>query len=126
MKKLTHISFYVDNYDYFEIIDDAKLGRLFRSLFQYAKDGIETDFSEPELRMLYTFLIKNIKREEEKYEERCETNRRNRSKKRIVTNRDESSLRKEKKRKKKIKKKRKKKILGRQPRLTLALSVKIF
>lgn len=59
-------------------LSDDEAGKLFKSLFPYAKEQIKPDFeNSPALAMAFDVLSMAIDRDLEKYEKRCEKNREN-------------------------------------------------
>ena len=66
-----------------EILDlsDRDAGRLIKAIYYFSAEGVESkDDVPPKARTLYSVIIKHIKRDTEKYEQRCEKNRINGSK----------------------------------------------
>lgn len=69
---------YIDNSIIIDQLSDEEAGRLFRSIFEYQKEGIEPDFSsDPVLSMAFAVFKIALDRDAEKYEARCEKNRMN-------------------------------------------------
>lgn len=59
-----------------EPLDDAERGRLFTALLEYSASGEERELTGNE-RFLFPALREQIDRDRARYEEKCETNRRN-------------------------------------------------
>ena len=57
------------------MLTDEQAGKLFKALFAFAKDGIEPDFDDGVVAMIFSFMSDSIKRDTEKYEEVCENRR---------------------------------------------------
>ena len=57
-------------------LSDAELGRLFRALMAYNADGAIADLSGREI-VAFDFIVANIDRERERYEQKCEKNSQN-------------------------------------------------
>lgn len=66
---------YLDNQKQVNMLTDEQAGKLFKALFAFAKDGIETDFDDGVVAMIFSFMSDSIKRDTEKYEEVCENRR---------------------------------------------------
>ena len=62
---------YHDNREQIELLSDEQAGRLLKALMQYSECGIVPDFSDPMLKMVFSFLASQIRRDTEKYEETC-------------------------------------------------------
>ena len=59
-------------------LSDDEAGKLFKSLFPYAKEQIKPDFeNSPALAMAFDVLSMTIERDSKKYAQRCEKNREN-------------------------------------------------
>ncbi len=57
------------------MLTDEQAGKLFKALFEFAKDGTETDFDDGMIAMAFSFMADSIKRDTEKYEQVCESRR---------------------------------------------------
>lgn len=66
---------YTSYYALIEGLTDEQLGQLTRAIFLYARDG-ETINLEPVVRMAFAFIKDNIERNQDKYQAKCEKNRR--------------------------------------------------
>ncbi|HAP78868.1 MAG TPA: hypothetical protein DCQ78_01520 [Ruminococcus sp.] len=66
---------YLDNQKQVNMLTDEQAGKLFKALFAFAKDGIEPDFDDGVVAMIFSFMSDSIKRDTEKYEEVCENRR---------------------------------------------------
>lgn len=72
---------YYDNEVIVYRLPDDEAGKLFKSLFPYARESIKPDFEDsPALAMAFDILSLTIDRDREKYDERCKKNRENVSK----------------------------------------------
>lgn len=81
MKKPKIINLFISYLDEFSLISDEQVGALIMALLRYAKDGDKPDFaSDPTLRVMFSFMSKQIDRDFEKYDETC-TKRTNAAKK---------------------------------------------
>ena len=79
-KRKTHNSFiiYHDTGDMVIKLSDESAGRLFKGIFQYAREGTVPDFSDDMVLEMVFIPIKNyLDRDAEAYEQRCEENRKN-------------------------------------------------
>lgn len=72
------------------MLTDEQAGKLFKALFAFAKDGIETDFDDGVIAMIFSFMSDSIKRDTEKYESICQKRAEN-IKKRWNKKQDESN-----------------------------------
>ena len=63
---------YLDNQKQVNMLTDEQAGKLFKALFAFAKDGIETDFDDGVVAMIFSFMSDSIKRDTEKYEDVCD------------------------------------------------------
>lgn len=67
---------YMDNSIIIDQLSDEEAGKLFRSIFEYQKNGTEPDFSsDPVLSMAFAMFKMTLDRDAKKYEARCERNR---------------------------------------------------
>ena len=69
---------YLDNLTQVELLTDEEAGKLFKSLFKFSIDS--EDYSnnlEPMTKMAYSFMTEQIRRDNQRYEERCKTNAQN-------------------------------------------------
>ena len=63
---------YLDNLTQVELLTDEEAGKLFKSLFKFSIDS--EDYSnnlEPMTKMAYSFMTEQIRRDNQRYEERC-------------------------------------------------------
>ena len=81
---------YLDNQKQVNMLTDEQAGKLFKALFAFAKDGIETDFDDAVVAMIFSFMSDSIKRDTEKYESICQKRAEN-IKKRWNKKQDESN-----------------------------------
>lgn len=81
---------YLDNQKQVNMLTDEQAGKLFKALFAFAKDGIETDFDDGVVAMIFSFMSDSIKRDTEKYESICQKRAEN-IKKRWNKKQDESN-----------------------------------
>lgn len=81
---------YLDNQKQVNMLTDEQAGKLFKALFAFAKDGIETDFDDGVIAMIFSFMSDSIKRDTEKYESICQKRAEN-IKKRWNKKQDESN-----------------------------------
>ena len=74
-----HVSFLVYKGVRDSIFDlsDEEAGRLFKALFDYACERVETSFQDRLLRSLYREMAACIERDDRKYWERCKQNAKN-------------------------------------------------
>ena len=63
---------YLDNEKQVNMLTDEQAGKLFKALFEFAKDGTETDFDDGMIAMAFSFMADSIKRDTEKYESICQ------------------------------------------------------
>lgn len=63
---------YLDNQKQVNILTDEQAGKLFKALFEFAKDGTETDFDDGMIAMAFSFMADSIRRDTEKYELICQ------------------------------------------------------
>ena len=63
---------YLDNEKQVNMLTDEQAGKLFKALFEFAKDGTETDFNDGMIAMAFSFMADSIKRDTEKYESICQ------------------------------------------------------
>ena len=63
---------YLDNEKQVNMLTDEQAGKLFKALFEFAKDGTETDFNDGMIAMAFSFMTDSIKRDTEKYESICQ------------------------------------------------------
>ena len=81
---------YLDNEKQVNMLTDEQAGKLFKALFEFAKDGTETDFDDGMIAMAFSFMADSIKRDTEKYESICQKRAEN-IKKRWNKKQDESN-----------------------------------
>ena len=79
-KKPPAFQVYLDTYEHIKSLNMAERGELFTALFEYAVNGINTDFENGAVAMAFSFMRAQIDRDFIKYEKRCATNRENASK----------------------------------------------
>ena len=73
MKEPKYIKLFNDCADEFGMLSDEQVGRLLKGLLTYADRGEKPDFTDDiTLRVLFSILRKQIDREYEKYDERCQ------------------------------------------------------
>lgn len=53
------------------MLSDEQAGKLLKSLMNYSESGIEPDFTDPMLKMVFSFLASQIRRDADKYAETC-------------------------------------------------------
>ena len=63
---------YLDNEKQVNMLTDEQAGKLFKALFEFAKDGTETDFNDGMIAMAFSFMTDSIKRDTERYESICQ------------------------------------------------------
>ena len=63
---------YLDNQKQVNMLTDEQAGKLFKALFEFAKNGTETDFDDGMIAMAFSFLADSIRRDTEKYESICQ------------------------------------------------------
>ena len=68
---------YYDYRQHFDYLTDLQLGQLVRSLFGYEIDRVVPEFSEPIMKMCFSFVQSNLDRDMQKYIEKCEKNAEN-------------------------------------------------
>ncbi len=73
---------YIDNALVLDHLCDEQAGKLWKSLFYYAGNGLKPDISDPMVSMAFDFLAQQIDRDFQTYELKCNKNREN-AKKRI-------------------------------------------
>lgn len=66
---------YLDNQKQVNMLTDEQAGKLFKALFEFAKDGTETDFDDGMMTMIFSFMADSITRDTAKYNAKCEKNR---------------------------------------------------
>ena len=66
---------YLDSEAQFELLTDEQAGKLIKALIKYAKYEENPDFEDGMLKMAFSFISSQIRRDSEKYERRCERNR---------------------------------------------------
>lgn len=81
---------YLDNEKQVNMLTDEQAGKLFKALFEFAKNGTETDFDDGMIAMAFSFMADSIKRDTEKYESICQKRAEN-IKKRWNKKQDESN-----------------------------------
>jgi hypothetical protein len=74
--KETYFITYTSYLEPFESLSDAELGRLYRAAIKYAA-GIQIDEFKGNEKIAFAFVKNQIDRDIKKYEEKCETNRKN-------------------------------------------------
>jgi len=67
---------YQDYKEILSILTDEELGKLFRSLFDYEKDGTIPKFNRT-LMVAFNFIKGNLDRDKDKYNEKCKKNKKN-------------------------------------------------
>lgn len=67
---------YLDYREHFELLDDEGKGRLLMALFEYAESGRIPDLPDME-RMAFSFIRKQIDRDNQKWEEKAQRSREN-------------------------------------------------
>ena len=80
MAKTEHNSFvlYMDSAPFFETLSDSEAGKLIKAIFDYKQHGLIPDFDDASVAKLAFGFIKNyLDRDEQKYLNRIESNRRN-------------------------------------------------
>ena len=76
MAKHNNFLIYKDWWLFVENMSTCAAGELFKALFAYAVDGeITTTFSDAFVVPIYSFMIKHISENEEKYQQMCERNK---------------------------------------------------
>lgn len=83
-------SIYCDTYEHVKLLNLEERGELFTALYEYAINGIETDFKDGMLKMAFSFFRSQIKRNFDEYQAICERNRKI-AKSRKSLNRHQSS-----------------------------------
>ncbi len=76
-KKNEGIIMYREYLSYFELLSVEERGELVTAIFRYAFEGEECDGLSPAARMAFMFITDQINRDTEKYERKCEKNRKN-------------------------------------------------
>ena len=66
---------YLDNEKQVNMLTDEQAGKLFKALFEFAKDGTETDFDDGMIAMAFSFMTDSITRDTAKYNAKCEKNK---------------------------------------------------
>ena len=66
---------YLDNEKQVNMLTDEQAGKLFKALFEFAKDGTETDFKDGMTAMIFSFMADSITRDTAKYNAKCEKNK---------------------------------------------------
>lgn len=77
-------SVYCDCYQHVKLLSMQERGELFTALFEYAVNGITTDFDNGQLTMAFSFLRAQMERDFTKYRNVCERNRQNANKKKQI------------------------------------------
>ncbi len=77
MSKKKSFLLYYDYRQHFDYLTDLQLGQLVRSLFGYEIDRVVPEFSEPIMKMCFSFVQSNLDRDMQKYIEKCEKNAEN-------------------------------------------------
>lgn len=73
MKKPKFVTLFIDSYSELSLLSDAQTGRLIKALLQYADSGEMPDLSDDTLvQLMFSILKKQIDRDFETYEEKCE------------------------------------------------------
>ena len=62
---------YLDNQKQVNMLTDEQAGKLFKALFEFAKDGTETDFNDGMTAMIFSFMADSIARDTAKYNAKC-------------------------------------------------------
>ena len=82
MKKTTKpkaFNIYFDTFQHVEMLTMEQRGELFTALYEYAVNDRITEFNNGMVKMAFSFFKAQIKRDFEKYYEKCEINRANAS-----------------------------------------------
>ncbi len=75
-KNMPFICLYLGYADSFSLLTDAQVGRLVRAMLAYAATGEAPNLKKPE-QLLWVSIRQQLDRDQAKYADRCETNRRN-------------------------------------------------
>ena len=70
MKKKSFVM-YADHIEQIAMLSDAQAGRLLKALMQFVNTGEEPAFEDGMLQLCYSFLIAQVRRDAEKYEQTC-------------------------------------------------------
>ncbi len=62
---------YLDNADIVDELSDRDAGRLWKSLFYFAKTGETPDFPNSKIKIAYLYMAGQLERDFEKYRNRC-------------------------------------------------------
>lgn len=69
--------FYLDNKDVLQLLSDQQLGRLLRLIMDFAETRELQDVDDPAVNMAYHFMTAQMRRDFEKYEQKCRRNAEN-------------------------------------------------
>lgn len=69
--------FYLDNMEILEILSDEQLGMLLRCLIGFAETGSMQEINDAAVCMAYRFMTAQMRRDMEKYEQKCMKNSEN-------------------------------------------------
>lgn len=75
MKKQPGVMLYFDRLRFLDELDSARCGVLFRAILNYAENGAEPDFEDPELRIAWKAIGPAIDQDAARYQEVCEKRR---------------------------------------------------
>ena len=112
MKKPTKpkaFNIYFDTFQHVEMLTMEQRGELFTALYEYAVNERITEFNNGMVKMAFSFFKAQIKRDFEKYYEKCEINRANASSRKRSLTVDSVRSQEEKEEEKKEKKEKKEK-----------------
>lgn len=68
---------YYDYKSHFDFLTDEQVGKIVRAMLEYEVDGIFPEFSEPIMKMTFSFIRSNLDRDREKWVKMCKTNKEN-------------------------------------------------
>lgn len=68
---------YFDCKQHIDMLSDQQAGQLFKALFEFAVSGKKTGLSDGMVKMAFSFMTAQIKRDLSSYHEKCEKNRLN-------------------------------------------------
>ena len=68
---------YYDYQAHFDFLTDSQVGQIVRAMLDYEIDGVLPEFSEPIMKMTFSFIRSNLDRDMQKYLEKCRKNAEN-------------------------------------------------
>lgn len=76
MAKLSYIKLFVDYKKQFDLLSNEELGEMMRAIFSYAQTG-ETPNLTGAAMMCFSFIQTQLDRDEQEYQQKCESNKQN-------------------------------------------------